>query len=98
MDEFQRRWQACAARARRAVPPEASAPFGFATRVLSAARTAGAAGLSPEQLWQRLTWISLAGVLAVVVALAIAEIPHWKSRSPFEPGIEDTVGQLVWSL
>jgi hypothetical protein len=98
MNDFDVKWQKAAARARECPRREESAPFGFASRVLAAAAQPQAPAVSVEEVWQRLTWRSLAIVSSVLVICAAVEIPHLKDRKPFEPGIENTVAQLVWSL
>jgi hypothetical protein len=96
MKDFDTKWRACAAQARSAARWDESAPFGFAQRV--AARALDAAALPVEFAWDRhmLRW--LAGSVAVLVLCALLEVPHWRDARPLEPGIENAVAQLVWSL
>ncbi len=98
MTNFDRNWQVCAARARENARADESAPFGFASRVLSAARNSLERPVSMEEVWQRLTWRSLAVVASVLVICAAIELPHFSSRTTMKPGIENTVAQLVWTL
>jgi hypothetical protein len=51
-----------------------------------------------EIAWQQLTVRSLCLIGAVLIICAILELPHFRDRKPLEPGIEDTVTQLVWRL
>jgi hypothetical protein len=98
MNDFNAKWQACAARAREASRPDEEAPFGFAARVQRAvlASTTSSPGL--EFAWQRLTWRSLGFVGAILLICAIVEVPHLNDRKPLEPGIENAVAQVVWNL
>ena len=96
MNDFDRKWQECAARARQAPGRDERAPFGFAARVQALAGRGGS--VSMEQVLMRLTWRCLAGVAAVFLVFAAMELPHLFNRSPLEPGIENTVAQVVWSI
>ena len=96
MNDFDSKWQVCAARARKTVARDETAPLGFATRVLAVARPR--AGPSLEGVWERLALCSLAGVLTLLVLCAAFELPHLRDARPLEPGVENTVAQLVWSL
>lgn len=99
MNDFQKRWRALAGEAAREAPGPAVAPAGFAHRVARLAmRRSGAVGRIDPDLWFRLGARSLAGALAVLVLMMLLELPHWRSRPVLEPGIENTVAQLVWSL
>ena len=96
MKDFDTKWQACAAQARQAVRRDETAPFGFATRV---AAQASQPGTRPSELaWDRLAARWLAGAVAVLVVCAVVELPHFRDAQPLEPGIENAVAQLVWSL
>jgi hypothetical protein len=98
MKPFEERWQACAARARQASHPDGSAPLGFATRVLAASQPPATPSVLLELAWHRLTWRCLALVGTALVICAAVEIPHVRDQKPLEPGIENTVAQLIWSL
>ena len=96
MNDFDTKWQACAAQARQAARRDEQSPFGFATRV---AALAGRPGPIPAEFaWDR--WLArvLAGAVAVLVVCSAVELPHLRDAHPLEPGIENTVAQLVWSL
>lgn len=96
MKDFDRKWQACAAHSRQATRRDESAPFGFATRVAALASQPGT--MPSEFAWNRLTARWLAGTVAVLVVCAVMEWPHLRDSHPLEPGIENTIAQLVWSL
>ena len=96
MNDFDSKWQACVACARQAAARDEAAPLGFATRVLAVARDKTAP--SVDGVWERLVFRSLAGVLALLVVCAALELPHLRDARPLEPGVENAVGQLVWSL
>jgi hypothetical protein len=99
MNTFDERWKACIAQARRATDPKETAPFGFASRVLSAvAGQDSSQVVSLELIWQRLTLGSLGLVASLLIICAILELPHLRDRRPLDPGIENTVAQLVWGL
>jgi hypothetical protein len=98
MKDFDQQWQSCAAQARRAPPRDERAPWGFSTRVLAEAWSAAPMAVSLEQVWQRLTWRSLGMVAVLLIVCAALELPHLRDRKPLEPGIENTVAQLVWGL
>jgi anti-sigma-K factor RskA len=96
MNDFDTKWQACATRARQAARRDEQAPFGFATRVVARASQPGTT--PAEFAWDR--WLArlLAGAVAVLVVCSAVELPHLRDAQPLEPGIENAVAQLVWSL
>jgi hypothetical protein len=96
MKNFDARWQACAARARQATPRDEEAPFGFAARVV--ARGLRPQSPAPDSAWERLAMRLLAGAVGLLVICAVLEMPHLRNTQPLEPGVENTVAQLVWSL
>jgi hypothetical protein len=96
MNDFDAKWQSAAAQARQATRREESTPVGFAARLL--ARTAQPGRAPIELAWDRLMPRLLAGAVAVLLLCAALEAPHWRDDRPLEPGIENTVAQLVWSL
>jgi hypothetical protein len=98
MNDFDRKWQECAARARQAPARDEPIPLGFTTRVLARAWPSPASVASLEQIWQRLTWRSLAVTGVLLAACAVLEMPHLRDHKPLEPGIENAVAQLVWRL
>jgi hypothetical protein len=93
---FDEKWQHAAERARQAPRRDETAPFGFAARVDAAVRQSPAPGL--EMLWVRLTLRSLAGVCVVLLVCAALELPHFSDTRPLDPGIDNTVIQLIWAL
>jgi hypothetical protein len=96
MKNFDRHWQTVATRARQAPGRDAAPPFGFAARVVSLAGSAPAPGA--DLLWLRLALRSLTGAIAVLIICAALELPHLRNARPLDPGLENTVAQLVWSL
>jgi hypothetical protein len=98
MNNFDRKWQSCVAQARQAPQRDDTAPFGFAARVQSLATSTSAPAVSLELVWQRLTWQSLLLAGTALIVCAIVELPHLRDAHPLEPGIENAVAQLVWSL
>ncbi len=96
MNDFDTKWQTCAARARQTPPRDEQPPFGFATRVVAQAMRPGAA--SVEFAWDRVLARLLAGAVAVLLVCAAVELPHFRDTQTLKPGIENTVAQLVWSL
>ena len=96
MKNFDTRWQACAARARQATPRDEEAPFGFAARVV--AQGLRPQSPAPDAAWERLAMRLLAGTVGLLVVCAVLEMPHLRNQQPLDPGVENTVAQLVWSL
>jgi hypothetical protein len=96
MKDFDVRWQECAESARKATGREESAPFGFASRV--AARAFSRNEPSQEDVLGQLTFRMLAGAVALLLLCAVMEAPHFRNSRPLDTKVEDTVGQLVWSL
>ena len=96
MKNFDAKWQTCAAWARQTPSPPEAAPIGFATRVV--ARTAVQNGPVLEEIWRALIVRLLGGAVGLLLLCALMEMPHLRDRQPFEPGIENAVAQLVWSL
>lgn len=97
MKTFESRWQELTrhARAVRIERPEA-APFGFARRVT--ARAAGAANATAEDLWLRFCTRSLIGVSGILVVLGALEYSSARPASLMNPGVENTVAQLLGVL
>ena len=96
MKNFDARWQACAARARQATPRDDEEPFGFAARVV--ARGLHLRKSMPDAAWESLAMRLLAGAVGLLVICAVLEMPHLRNTQPLDPGVENTVAQLVWSL
>ncbi len=98
MNGFETNWGRCVARARDQRAEPESAPLGFAGRVLAAVRAGSADAASLEVIWQRLTMRSLRWIGVCLLVCALFELPHLRERKALATGIENTVGQLVWSL
>jgi hypothetical protein len=96
MNEFDVKWQTCVRRARETQPrPPETAPFGFAARVVALAKPeCVGAGL----FWPELTWRAFGAVAVLLAVCAAMELPYVRDTKPMDPGIENTVAQLVWSL
>ena len=82
------------ARAARVGRPEAAA-FGFARRVTG--RAASVNGTT-EDLWMRFCIRSLIGVSGVLVVLGAREYSSARPASLMNPGVENTVAQLLGVL
>lgn len=104
MNPFNDRWQRLVARAAptpspsRSPDPDLGPPPGFAARVVARASLTRTPTERPEEVWLRLTLRSLAGVTALALFLACLEWPHWHSPAALDPGVENTVAQVLWSL
>jgi len=97
MKRFEKQWQRMVEQAREAPGREGgAAPFGFAARAVALSWQAQGPGL--EVLWVRHGLRLLAGALAVLVICAVMELPHFRDTQPLQPGLENTVAQLVYSL
>jgi len=96
MNDFETKWQKCAARARQMPAADEVAPCGFAARVTALARRPEAPSL--DDVWQGLTLRLLAGAVGLLLVCAAMELPHLGQPRVLEPGIENTVAKLVWSL
>jgi hypothetical protein len=97
MNEFDRRWQNCVARAREAPRRPDEMPFGFATRVL-AGMSRGELEPSPTLLWERLGLRALACVTALLLLLGAAEYRDSRQPALTRPGVEHWVTQSLWML
>ncbi len=96
MNDFDERWQTVVGRARQTPSRDPQAPFGFAARVVARGWQPQVLGL--EEVWARLALRSLAGALGVLLVCAVLELPHFRDPCPLEPGLENTVARLVWTL
>ena len=96
MNDFDAKWQACAASARQAPARAATAPFGFAGRV--AARAFTRPEPSPAEVCGQLAFRLLAGAVALLILCAVLEASHLRGAQPLETGVENTLAQLVWAL
>jgi len=99
MDEFDRRWRECAARAREARGPEAGAPPGFAGAVITR-REAGAAPAAPPAAlaWERYSLRAAAAAVLILIACAVADARLARHENAFVPHVEDTVAKVFWML
>ncbi len=96
MQDFDKHWQTVARRARQAPGRDEGAPLGFARRAVALGWQPQAPGL--EVLWMRLTLRVLAGAVGVLLICAALELPHFRDARPLDPGLENTVAQIVWAL
>ena len=96
MNEFERKWQICAAQARQAPAVSEAPPLGVATRAAACCMTSKVSEVA--QIWERLALRWLAGVAALLVVCVVVEAPHLRSAPVFQPGLENTISQLVWKL
>ena len=96
MNEFDKRWLACAARAGEEAPDDAQAPHGFATRVLAMARERTTA--SSADILYRMTLRTLGCATTLLIALVVLEAASSHSSRMKVPHIENTVAQVFWLL
>ena len=96
MHNFDKQWQTVTGHARQAPGRDETAPFDFARRAVALGWQPPALG--PEVLWARLTLRVLAGAMGVLILCAALELPHFRDARPLEPGLENTVAQIVWAL
>ncbi len=96
MKNFDLRWKRIAARAHNAGPRDEQAPPGFAARVV--ARTYQTETPLADFTWDRLIARFLIGAMAVLALCAAFEWRHLRDARPLDPGIENSVAQLVWTL
>ena len=96
MKKFEANWQVLTSRARGAPPRDAEAPVGFAARLAALAGRPESPSLA--EICQGLVLRLLVGALALLLLCAALELPHLRDRHPWQPGIQDTVARVVWSL
>ena len=96
MNDFDKQWQTVTGHARQAPGRDETAPFGFARRAVALGWQRPTPG--PEILWVRLTLRVLAGAVGVRILCAALELLHFRDARPLEPGLENTVAQIVWAL
>jgi hypothetical protein len=96
MNEFEKRWQECAARARQEARADEQAPPGFATRVL--ALSAEKQSASPLEILFRMTLRTLGCATTLLLALVVLEAASSHSSRMKVPHIENTVAQVFWLL
>lgn len=95
MNEFERRWQECAARARHAAADPVTAPAGFATRTW--ARWTAQPGRAEAAVWTALSLRALVLATAVLVICAVTELCSASADTVLPPHLEDVVTS-VWEL
>lgn len=98
MKNFEPRWQQLTAKARQSPPREESAPAGFAGKVVARAFNRPESQPETDPGWDRLMIRFFAGALATLAIIAALEGRHLRHSSLFDPGIENSVAQLVWTL
>jgi hypothetical protein len=96
MDEFDRRWRECAARARNARWPEEDVPPGFAGAVL-ARRRAGTAP-SAALAWERCSLRALAAVILILIVCVAVDARLSRKENALVPHVEDTIAKMFWML
>jgi hypothetical protein len=96
MNNFDKHWQECAARARQEERADEQVPFGFATRVLAVSKV-GSRRPATEALY-RLTLRALACTATLVLVLAVLEMGDARKSRLDVPPIENTVAQIFWML
>lgn len=96
MKNFDRRWKLLARRSRQAGSRDEQAPLGFASRVV--AQTFHPTKPSLDFTWDRLMTRFLLGATGVLALCAALEWQDRRDVQPLDPGIENTVAQLVWKL
>lgn len=97
MHDFKRRWENLVARARQAPEPSVAAPFGFATRVFSAAGRVPRKPV-PLLLWERLGLRALLGVTTLLVILGALEYRDARPAGLALPHVEHCVTASFWML
>ncbi|MBM3847832.1 MAG: hypothetical protein FJ405_16300 [Verrucomicrobia bacterium] len=96
MKNFDTRWKDMANTASKAEPRDEQIPFGFAARVVS--RAFPVRSSSVDVTWDRLLVRFLLGAVAALALCTTIEWQHLHDTHPLDPGIENTVAQLVWTL
>jgi hypothetical protein len=94
MNEFDRRWQACAAEARQTARGEAKVPVGFARRVWAAWQPERSTPVAA--VWLDLSFRALVVATAALVACAAIEFWTASPEGSFVPHIEDLVTRTLW--
>ncbi len=97
MNEFDRRWQTGAARAREPKPEPAEVPIGFAQRVVARARSSPSPSTPWELICERLTWRALACAGVVLVASLFLDPPSTPESESFLPAVETVTPNLFWT-
>lgn len=97
MNEFDRRWQTGAARARETQPEPAEVPAGFARRVVARAWSSPSPATPWELICERLTWRALACAGVVLVASLLLEPPDAPESESFLPPVETVAPNLFWT-
>lgn len=99
MKNFDIKWQALAAEARRAPRRGEEPPPGFASRVMAQLRAAEETSeVSAEEMWWRLIVRFLGLAIPVLILCAILEGRHLDGGPPLETGLENTVAEILYRL
>lgn len=106
MKSFDQRWNQLTARARvgdpaiqSPSPAGSDVPHGFATRVVALARAQSASGsFSAEFLWLARTRRAFFIVAGIGMAMVALEFGTRRPHRLANPGIENTVAQVLWRL
>jgi hypothetical protein len=96
MNEFDHRWQACAARARQVPGGPVDVPPGFATRVW--ARWTSQSSPAPAAVWLGLSLRALMVATVVLAVCAAMELGNTGGEGSFVPHVEDVVTRMLWTL
>ncbi|MBN8248980.1 MAG: hypothetical protein J0L84_16245 [Verrucomicrobia bacterium] len=97
MSTFDVRWQALVHRARSSPEPGATAPWGFASRVVARAAQVGEE-IRLEDLWLRRARQSVSFMAAIAVVLGALELRSPRPASLAAPAVENAVSQVMWHL
>jgi hypothetical protein len=97
MNDFEKRWQECASRARQAEDETESPAPGFAARVWARSQTEETA-IPWEALWLRWSLRSLIGVSIILTACLTMEMINPENSHSLIPHVEDTVAEMFWML
>jgi hypothetical protein len=96
MNDFDRKWQRCVARARQVPAEPCPIPLGFASRAIVGWRAE--TGQSMASLWLKMGLRVLSGATILLVLSMLLELHAAKSGSVFIPHVEDAVAQVFWML
>ena len=96
MNEFDRRWQDCAARARQEAADPVRVPAGLATRAWAQWRAQPSNSLAA--VWAALSFRALILATIALIACALTEFYATSPGSAFAPHIEDVVTSVLGTL